>query len=548
MAMLVGIATLGHVAGLSAQESTRATSDVARMLASHVSTGRHPAQHWPRLDDVAVALRDLYDSARWTPLWSHDGRPTSSARAVIEQLALLSARGLDPADFDVDRLRVLANAPAPLTPAQQAELDLTLSSGALRALKALRFGRISARAAHAQLRFSREPYDVLAVLRSMTISAKPSQQFDEAEPPYVHYQLLIRALARYRELARDTALLLPSFPRTLRPDSTHTDVPRLRRLLVALGDLPASATRAVDTDTLRYDSVLVLGVRSFQRRHALDDEGIVGPSTRARLRHSLADRVTQMTVTLERWRWLPRTLDRPPIFVNVPAFQLHAFTTNSDRESDVLSMAVIVGAAFDHKTPLFSGTLQQVVFAPYWDVPPSIARKELLPKARRDPGYLKRNRYEILDRNGRIISTTALDAVAAGKARIRQRPGADNALGGVKFIFPNAFNVYMHDTPTPELFARTRRDFSHGCIRLAEPAQLALFLLRDVPGWDEAAIAAAMQRTKPQIVELRTPVPVHVMYGTVIAREDGSVYFHDDIYGHDRALARLIAAGYPYPP
>jgi murein L,D-transpeptidase YcbB/YkuD len=516
-----------------------------------VLAGRHPSQRWPRLDDVAGALRSLYDGSGWTPLWSRDGVPTAAAHAVIAELGRLEGRGLDPADFDSTRLQKLAStrvARSPLTGTERVEFDLTLSSGTLRALHSLRYGRISAHAAHAHLQFTREPYDEVVAVRSMTTTTNPSLQLDAAEPPYVHYRLLLRALARYRELARDTTLVMPVLRRTLHPDSSDTGVPRLRRLLVALGDLPILAAHPVDADTLRYDSALVRGVKAFQLRHAIAADGVIGPETLARIRHSLAAHVMQIIVTLERWRWLPHTLGPSPIFVNVPSFQLYAFTSNFDRESDVLSMAVIVGQAFDHKTPLFSGALRQLVFSPYWDVPPSIARKEILPKARRDPAYLDRNHYEIVDRSERIISPLALDAVANGRARIRQRPGTDNALGGVKFIFPNAFNVYMHDTPTPQLFERVRRDFSHGCIRLADPARLAQFLLRDQPEWNAPAIAAAMQRPRPLYVELRTPVPVHVMYGTAIAREDGMVLFHDDIYGHDRSLQRLLAAGYPYPP
>jgi murein L,D-transpeptidase YcbB/YkuD len=172
----------------------------------------------------------------------------------------------------------------------------------------------------------------------------------------------------------------------------------------------------------------------------------------------------------------------------------------------------------------------------------------VLPKARKNVDYLTRNEFEIVGSNEQVIPTTyaALDAVSAGRARIRQRPGAQNALGGVKFIFPNAFNVYMHDTPAQALFGEARRDFSHGCIRLSQPAALAALLLRDQPGWDSTRIAAEMHRAMPLQVMLTAPVPVHVVYATVVARDDGSVAFHGDIYGHDRRLRALLKGGYPY--
>jgi L,D-transpeptidase YcbB len=183
-------------------------------------------------------------------------------------------------------------------------------------------------------------------------------------------------------------------------------------------------------------------------------------------------------------------------------------------------------------------------------VPRGITREEILPKARRDGSYLARGNYEIVDGRGRVLPATAaaLAEVSAGRARVRQRPGPTNSLGGVKFIFPNSHNVYFHDTPAQAAFGRARRDVSHGCVRLAEPARLAEFLLRELPGWDSTRVAAAMRQESPEQVDLPRPVPVHIVYATAVAREDGRVFFFDDIYGHDRTLAQLLAHGYPFPP
>ncbi len=488
--------------GLVYPDASRAqvspATPVGEAIQRIVSSNRHAPQRWPLLSDVATDLRTVYTASRWSPIWTVGDRPTASALKTIAQLTHIDVRGLEPADYDVLSLGRLTQelgvgTAVPVTPAAIAEFDVMLSTAALRALRSLQYGRVSARIAHAQLRFPHDPWDAPSALHQLAVSTDPSQQFDNAEPPYQHYRLLVAALARYRALAGDTVVL-----------------------------------RATLRDTTR-------------RRGA--------PESVATLRRRLDSRVEQITTTLERWRWLPHRFVVPPIIVNIPAFELYAFRGFGDRERDVTRMDVVVGKAFDHKTPVFSGALQYLIFSPYWDVPPSIARKEVLPKARKDLDYLAREAFEIVGLTEQVLPTSydALDLVAAGRARIRQRPGALNALGGVKFIFPNEFNVYMHDTPAQALFGEARRDFSHGCIRLSRPAELAALLLRDQLGWDSARIATEMHRTTPLQVPLTVPVPVHVVYATAIAREDGSVVFHGDIYGHDRRLRALLQGGYPYP-
>ena len=517
------------------------------LVRGFVSAGSHAKQRWPLLTDVRRDLATLYDASGDTLLWSHGGQPTPSALLVVQQLALLNARGLDPADYDAASLQQLAAAPVSSAQAQ-ADFDVTLTTAALRALRALRYGRVSARIVHAQLGFDRETYDISGAVRAMTTATNPALAFDQAEPPFLHYHLLKNAMARYRALARDTSLTSIVIARTLKSGATDSGMPPLRRLLTATGDLAAVAEQG-GADSFVYDSVTVAGVRRFQLRQGFAGDGVIGPATLARLRRSFPARIAQMELTLERWRWLPHDLgDPPPIIVNVPAFRLHAFTTSTDREADLISMDVVVGDAFNHKTPVFSGALQYLVFSPYWDVPPSITRKELLPKARRDGGYLARGNYEVVSNGGAVLGTaaSAVAAVAAGRARIRQKPGATNSLGRVKFIFPNAFNVYLHDTPAQSVFERARRDASHGCIRVADPVRLARFLLADQAAWDSTAIVAAMSQLIPRQVNLTRRIPVHIVYATTVAREDGVVLFYDDIYGHDRTLSALLAKGYPY--
>jgi len=324
----------------------------------------------------------------------------------------------------------------------------------------------------------------------------------------------------------------------------YTGAPALRHLLVALGDLPAN--RAAQPTDLTLDPALVEALRQFQSLHGLDPDGALGKETFRHLTTPLSHRVDQIELTLERWRWLPK-LDTPPVFVNIPAFRLFAFGTPEDREADMLKMDVIVGRAFPNtRTPVFSEEMRYLVFRPYWDVPYSIATRELLPEIRKNPAYLDKQHLEIVRGPGddaQPVPATPenLAAVAQGTLRMRQRPGNDNALGLIKFMLPNEYNVYLHSTPAQGLFREARRAFSHGCIRVSDPVALALHVLKDEPGdWTREKIEAAMQGDTTFRVPLRKPIPVYILYGTAIASEAGQVFFFDDVYGHDARLAKLL--------
>lgn len=372
-----------------------------------------------------------------------------------------------------------------------------------------------------------------------------------------HYLLLEQALLQYQALATRTDLTrLPPLPRrSIQPDETWDGVPALRRLLVAVGDLvdvtapafgvaagvaaaPAPAPDAASDEApdpaMKFDPALVAALQRFQERHGLDTDGVLGPATWRALTTPLSARVRQIERALERWRALPPNPYRRAVFINIPRFRLYAVSGFAVHESQMLQIDVVVGRAVKElRTPTFTADMTHVIFRPYWDVPRSIARNEVLPAARRDPAYLARNHFELVDGRGRIVAATpaALDELAAGTLRVRQRPGADNALGAVKFMLPNPHNVYLHDTPARALFSRTRRDFSHGCIRVEDPAALAQFVLQEDSAWTPARIAEALDRTTPLRVDLAEPIRVYIVYGTAIAREDGSVLFLDDLYG-----------------
>jgi murein L,D-transpeptidase YcbB/YkuD len=344
------------------------------------------------------------------------------------------------------------------------------------------------------------------------------------------------ALPHYRQLAADPAVQAawqePLPPpgtfgsRKLEPGKPYAGLPVLIQRLVALGDLPPGTSVPE-----RYEGPIIDGITAFQRRHGLEPDGVIGKETLVQLSVPPSERVSQIELNIERLKQLPSS----PRFllINVPEFVLRAY----DQSEVKARMKIIVGNAPHTRTPLFAEDLRYIEFSPYWNVPPSIARKETIPKLRNDPQYFEEQGFEFYTGNGNVITTLTdenLEAVLQGQMRIRQRPGAKNALGGIKFVFPNNDNIYMHHTPATQLFKKARRDFSHGCIRVEEPLALARFVLNDEPGWDEERILAAMAKGRSATLRLREPLPVVIAYFTAVADADGRVLFLPDLYGLDK--------------
>jgi L,D-transpeptidase YcbB len=351
-----------------------------------------------------------------------------------------------------------------------------------------------------------------------------------------HFALLERALAAYQDLAGQSALTqLPPLPgRAVRLGDAYGGADALRKLLIAVGDLPSSS--AFDA-AMTLDASLVAGLTRFQERHGLVQDGVLGPATWRALTTPMSTRVRQIQSTLDRWRSLPPNPHGRAIFINIPRFRLYAMHGMDDRETALLQMDVVVGRAVENlRTPVFSADLTHLIFRPYWEVPRSITLAEVLPAARKDPDYFARKEFELVDARQQVVERPQerLADVASGALRVRQRPGKHNALGAVKFMLPNANNVYLHDTPERQLFSRTARAFSHGCIRVAEPAALAQWLLGGDPAWTAERIAAAMNANQPLQVNLAEPVRVYIVYGTAIAREDGTTLFLNDLYGMEK--------------
>ena len=352
-------------------------------------------------------------------------------------------------------------------------------------------------------------------------------------------------LARYRSLAADPTLgSLPPPGATVRPGERYAGLRALHRLLVALEDLPGDAPAPAESSV--YGGALVEGVKHFQVRHGLQADGVFGKDTQAALRVPLSWRVRQIEFALERLRWLPHLGEKRFVAVNIPMFQLWAWDSIPPDGTPSFRTGAIVGRALNTQTPVFIEEMRYIIFRPYWNVPSSILRHEILPALERDPDYLQRHDMEIASGPGddaRPVAVTAesIELLRQGKLRVRQRPGPKNALGLVKFVFPNDYNVYLHGTPAPQLFSRHRRDFSHGCVRVEDPVGLAEWALKEQPEWTRERILAAMNANQPRQVNLTRPIQVILYYITaVVMPEDETIHFAEDIYGHDTKLDRAL--------
>ena len=389
--------------------------------------------------------------------------------------------------------------------------------------------------------------DFAALLQAAAAAGRLPQMTNELRPQLAQYAMLREALARYRVLAADGSLGRLPVTLPVKRGEAAAGATTLHRLLVALGDLPADTQTPTVHDPESDDAALADGVRRFQARHGLADDGVIGRATLAALNVPLAYRVRQLEMALERLRWLPDLDAQPFIGINIPMFRLWAWDPAAP-DSAPINMSVVVGRALNTQTPMLLEEMRYLVFRPYWNLPRSIVRNEVLPAMAHDPGYLQRHEMEIVrgggdDAQAVAASSENLAALRDGSLRLRQRPGSKNSLGLVKFIFPNDANVYLHDTPATQLFGRARRDLSHGCVRVEDPVALAKGVLKDQPGWTRESIQDAMAGTSPLRVDLTRPLPVILFYMTaMVMPADLTLHFADDIYGQDRKLARALAS------
>jgi len=486
-------------------------------------------------------IADLYARRGFTRVWT----APSSSDALLRAIRDSAADGLDPEDYLLGALVTAQRAAqAPAASAQvQIDCDLLLTEALIRLLYHVSFGKVDPKSLDPSWNFTRRIHesDSAARVQQLIDSGELYARIELAKPQHAMYRGLKAELARHRALAQAGAWPTVSAGPTLEPGASDPRVRELRSRLAATGDLAAIPP----IDELVYDEVLVASVEAFQARHGLDVDGRVGRATLEALNAPVGERIEKILVNLERGRWLLHELDPTFVVVNVAGFQVYYLR---DREV-VWSARAVVGQQY-RATPIFRSTMTYLVFNPTWTVPPGILEHDILPEQRRDRSTLARKQLEVIDASGRTVPASAIDWSSATARSfpylLRQRPGPENAMGRVKFMFPNAHSVYLHDTPSRDLFERSRRAASSGCIRIENPLELAALLLEGQSGWDRAAIERAIESGATRTVTLARPVPVLLAYWTAWVDRNGVLQLRPDIYGSDAKVAKALRAEFRF--
>ena len=468
---------------------------------------------------ITDQVRRFYKLQNYQLIWIDGSRPSARYEELVTVLGAAEEHGLPP-----ELYRTSIDTPGP-------DADVKTTATFFRYFLHLTGGRLDPHALQRVWTLRPQKADLVEALSDGVSQRNLAAVMERLQPTQPEYRDLQRALGRYRAIAAEGGWPPVEPAVRLKSGAESPVVATLRRRLAIEGDLDLSREAG---PVSRFDDTVVNALKRFEERHRLKPDGILDRETVAALNVPVDDRIRTIELNMERWRWLPDAMPDRYLLVNVPDFRLEAI----EQGKTVMDMRVVVGAP-DNKTPIFADEMTHVVFSPYWNVPPSIAEEETIPRAATDPGFLERNNMEVVSPSGNVVDAAAVDWSAAKGYRIRQRPGRGNALGGVKFVFPNNFDVYLHDTNATALFDRIERGLSHGCVRVEEPHKLAQYVLRDLAEWTPEAIAAAMTSGQEKHVKLKTPIPVYIVYKTAWVHE-GGVRFLKDLYGHDAGQAAIL--------
>ena len=501
--------------------------EVAAIIRSTVESETLPASIKEQKERARAweEMRRFYQKRQYQPAWSEVKGPRPHAEQLLQAMAsVAAAEGLDPRRYQSERLASLLtqvkeekSLESPEAQRRLADLDVELTFMYLTLAAHTAIGRVQPET----LRVHWEDQSRNVDLDARLDKALQGSEADVAEslrslaPPDPRYARLRDALVRYREIGS-----WPKVPEGLEKGARGPGALALRNRLIAEGDLPAPPEGQQPVPV--FDDAVAQALARFQQRHGLEPDGKLGEDTVAELNVPVQERIRQIQINLERWRWLPNTLGESYVWVNVPEYRMELI----ENGRKAIDMAVVVGKQ-QSQTPVFSDLMEYMELNPEWNIPSSIAQEEILPKLASDPGYLARNNMEWVGEGA--------------SQRIKQRPGPDNPLGQIKFMFPNEHDVYLHDSPADHLFSREERDFSHGCVRLERPVQLGEYLLRNDPDWNGGRLRQAIVSGEHRSIKLPKKLPVHILYFTAWVEDNGSVNFRKDVYGHDQKLAAALA-------
>lgn len=483
----------------------------------------------PKLEGVSLTegIARFYERRDFAPAWNDRARQ----EALIAALQGVTDDGLDPRDYALEQVQ---KGPASADPSSIAAYDLATTRSYLLALAHLFRGKVNPASLDAQWNFatrSMTPDEALGYMVDAVRSGNIAAVFDGARPTHAAYARLRAALKRLRAVEAAGGWAPIPAGATLKPGMDDPRVALLRKRLAATGDIAA----ADDNGASLYDATLEAAVKRFQQEQYLDADGAIGPGTRTALNVPVARRIDQVRANLERGRWLLHELHDDFVLVDIAGFHINLFRNGES----VWSSRVQVGKPF-RSTPIFKSEITYLTLNPTWTVPPTILREDVLPKVRRDPGYLARNRIRVFDAAGQELDAKQVNWAKPGAVTLRQDAGEGNSLGRAVIRFPNPYAVYLHDTPHRELFGASQRAFSSGCIRVENVLELVQLLLND-PAWDQAGLEKALAEPTTRSVKLAKPLPILLAYWTIDVPESGRVGFKADIYDRDPALVRALA-------
>ena len=559
MYRVIGLLTLAFAWGtlffpLESLQATRLSDRVGETLRKRIAISPEPLKIVCRAELLcgSAVLPRFYKHRAFQPAWITEHGPQPQATILINAIHEANREGLRPQDYHLAAIEALLEQTRhsvvtgrSVEPDKLVDLDLLLTDAFLLYGSHLLTGHVDPETIQAEWFIKRREADLVELLESALQENRIAVALEDVRPQSPGYARLKQVLLDYQDIMKRGGWpRVPSGP-IIQKGFSGVNVAALRSRLIASLDLDESA----EGDHYVFDEVLERAVQRFQKRHGLKADGIVGPATLAVLNVPVEDRVRQIKVNMERWRWLPRDFGGRYILVNIADFECEVI----EEDQIAMTMRAVVGTRY-RRTPVFTGRMTYMKFNPYWNIPPGIAREDILPFIREDPQYLVKEKIRIFqgwDANAPELDPESIDWSQITEKnftfKLRQDPGPSNSLGRAKFMFPNKFDVYLHDTPGRWLFNETKRSFSSGCIRIEKPIELAEYLLGGDVEWNRDKILAAINSSKTQIVWIPKPIAIHILYWTAWVDGDGTIHFRDDIYERDSPVDEALNVRPPRP-